>query len=193
MIAAKTRSISCASLTCWSRGYSRINRSRVGECLLWGGGFECWLSPTAARPYGLARSRRSVRWTLLFALTPSRGFESRTLLKGAQSYLVDLLRKKWRRCSRRGGCPNFELRSKFTRSAASADRAPLKTRHRRVFLTLRALSGSNPPPSASTWRQGASLGNYSIIRNSMKNEWRREGDSNPRSAHHAQRFSRPPH
>lgn len=50
-----------------------------------------------------------------------------------------------------GGCPNFELRSKFTRSAASADRAPLKTRHRRVFFTLRALSGSNPPPSASAW------------------------------------------
>ena len=42
---------------------------------------------------------------------------------------------------------------KFTRSAASADRAPLKTRHRRVFFTLRALSGSNPPLSASTWWQ----------------------------------------
>lgn len=50
----------------------------------------------------LARSRRSVRWTLLFALTPSRGFESRTLLKGAQSYLVDLLRKKWRMLETRG-------------------------------------------------------------------------------------------
>ena len=49
--------------------------------------------------------------------TEAGRFESRTLLKGAQSYLVDLLRKKWRR----------------------------------------------------------------------------EGDSNPRSAHHAQRFSRPPH
>ena len=66
-------------------------------------------------------------------------------------------------CLGDGGCPNFELRSKFTRSAASADRASLKTRHRRVFLTLRALSGSNPPPSASTWQQGASLGNYSVI------------------------------
>lgn len=85
---------------------------------------------------------------------------------------------RWRACLGNGGCPNFELRSKFTRLAASADRAPLKTRHRRVFLTLRALSGSNPPPSASTWRQGASLGNYSIIGNSMKKKWRREGDSN---------------
>ena len=56
---------------------------------------------------------------------------------------------RWKACLGDGGYPNFELRSKFTRSAASADRASLKTRHRRVFLTLRALSGSNPlPPPA---------------------------------------------
>ena len=45
------------------------------------------------------------------------------------------------------GCPNFELRSKFIRSAG-ADRAALKTRHWRVFFTLRALAGSNPSSSA---------------------------------------------
>ena len=77
---------------------------------------------------------------------------------------------RWRACLGDGGCPNFELRSKFTRSATSADRASLKTRHRRVFLTLRALSGSNPPPSASTWQQGAFSSNYSIVGNSMKKE-----------------------
>lgn len=41
------------------------------------------------------------------------------------------------------GCPNFERSSKFIRSAY-ADRAALKTRHWRVFFTLRALAGSNP-------------------------------------------------
>lgn len=41
----------------------------------------------------------------------------------------------------------FELRSKFIRSAC-ADRAALKTRHGRVFFTLRALAGSNPSSSA---------------------------------------------
>lgn len=45
------------------------------------------------------------------------------------------------------GCPNFELCSKFIRSAY-ADRAALKTRHGRVFFTLRALAGSNPSSSA---------------------------------------------
>lgn len=35
------------------------------------------------------------------------------------------------------GCLNFEQRSKFIRSAY-ADRAALKTRHWRVFFTLRA-------------------------------------------------------
>ena len=45
------------------------------------------------------------------------------------------------------GCPNFELCSKFIRSAY-ADRAALKTRHGRVFLTLRVLAGSNPSSSA---------------------------------------------
>lgn len=44
------------------------------------------------------------------------------------------------------GCPNFERRSKFIRSAC-ADRAALKTRHWRVFFTLRALAGSNPSSS----------------------------------------------
>ena len=41
------------------------------------------------------------------------------------------------------GCPNFELCSKYIRSAY-ADRAALKTRRWRVFFTLRALAGSNP-------------------------------------------------
>lgn len=45
------------------------------------------------------------------------------------------------------GCPNFEQRSKFIRSAY-ADRAALKTRHWRVFFTLRVLTGSNPSSSA---------------------------------------------
>lgn len=45
------------------------------------------------------------------------------------------------------GCPNFELCSKFIRSAY-ADRAALKTRRWRVFFTLRALAGSNPSSSA---------------------------------------------
>ena len=45
------------------------------------------------------------------------------------------------------GCPNFERSSKFIRSAY-ADRAALKTRHWRVFFTLRALAGSNPSSCA---------------------------------------------
>lgn len=45
------------------------------------------------------------------------------------------------------GCLNFEQRSKFIRSAY-ADRAALKTRHGRVFFTLRALAGSNPSSCA---------------------------------------------
>lgn len=45
------------------------------------------------------------------------------------------------------GCPNFERSSKFIRSVY-ADRAALKTRHGRVFFTLRALAGSNPSSSA---------------------------------------------
>ena len=45
------------------------------------------------------------------------------------------------------GCPNFERSSKFIRSAY-ADRAALKTRHGRVFFTLRALAGSNPSSCA---------------------------------------------
>lgn len=45
------------------------------------------------------------------------------------------------------GCLNFERSSKFIRSAY-ADRAALKTRHGRVFFTLRVLTGSNPSSSA---------------------------------------------
>lgn len=45
------------------------------------------------------------------------------------------------------GCPNFEPCSKFIQSAY-ADRAALKTRHWRVFFTLRAPAGSNPSSSA---------------------------------------------
>ena len=45
------------------------------------------------------------------------------------------------------GCPNFELCSKYIRSAY-ADRAALKTRRWRVFFTLRALAGSNPSSCA---------------------------------------------
>ena len=45
------------------------------------------------------------------------------------------------------GCLNFEQRSKFIRSAY-ADRTALKTRHWRVFFTLRVLTGSNPSSSA---------------------------------------------
>ena len=45
------------------------------------------------------------------------------------------------------GCPNFERSSKFIRPAY-ADRAALKTRHWRVFFTLRALAGSNPSSCA---------------------------------------------
>lgn len=89
------------------------------------------------------------------------------------------------------GCPNFELCSKFIRSAC-ADCAALKRATGAFSLRFAPWRVRIPPPPP-----------YLLVRDSKQKsshsrelsqpKWRRRRDSNPRDLIQAKRFSRPPH